>query len=194
MKQFTLFYRLILRPLRREHLRTAIAILSVALGVAAVLGIELAGDAAAGSFRSSMETLLGDAAFEVTAGGGVPPEAVARLATLPYPIKIHPRIEAYAMIQATRRTVPLIGVDLVAESMSDGAVSSGNLDTMALREEDSVWVGSGLGYKAGDRLQLTINDTSAEYTVRGVLGKGSGDIILMDLVPATLALRCVIIC
>ena len=64
-----------------------------------------------------METLLGDAAFEVTAGGGVPPEAVARLATLPYPIKIHPRMEAYAMISATRRTVPLIGVDLVAESI-----------------------------------------------------------------------------
>ena len=114
MTQFKLFYQMILRPLRQERLRTAVAILSVALGVAAVLAIELAGDAAAGSFRSSMETLLGDAAFEVTAGGGVPPEAVARLARLPYAIKVHPRMEAYAMISESRRAVPLIGVDLVS--------------------------------------------------------------------------------
>src|SRR5438067_1229709 len=101
MTQFTLFYRLILRPLRQERTRTAIAVLSVALGVAAVLAIELAGDAAAGSFRSSTETLLGNAAFEVTGGGGIPPEVVARLARLPYPIKIHPRMEEYAMISET---------------------------------------------------------------------------------------------
>lgn len=159
-----------------------IAVLSVALGVAAVVAIELAGDAAAGSFRSSMETLLGDAAFEVTAGGGVLPEAVARLASLPYPIKIHPRMEAYAMISATRRTVPLIGVDLVAESM--GGVASGGADITALSRADSVWVGSGLGYKAGDRLTLTINDSSADYTVGGVLAAGSGDIVLMDIATA----------
>src|SRR5271165_5788086 len=104
---------MILRPLRQESLRTTIAVLSVALGVAAVIAIELAGDAAAGSFRSSMETLLGDAAFEVTAVGGVGPEVAARLATLPYPIQVRPRMEAYAMISATRRAVPLLGVDLV---------------------------------------------------------------------------------
>ena len=40
-------------------MRTALTVLAVALGVAAVLAIELAGDAAAGSFRSSMETLIG---------------------------------------------------------------------------------------------------------------------------------------
>lgn len=87
MTRFALFYRLILRPLRQERLRTAIAILSVALGVAAVIAIELAGDAAVGSFRSSMETLLGDAAFEVTGGGGVPPGSGrdARSTSVPHP-------------------------------------------------------------------------------------------------------------
>ena len=177
MTQFKLFYQMILRPLRQERLRTAVAILSVALGVAAVLAIELAGDAAAGSFRSSMETLLGDAAFEVTAGGGVPPEAVARLARLPYAIKVHPRMEAYAMISESRRAVPLIGVDLVAES---AAIPEGGAE----ENGDSILVGSGLGYKAGDRLQLIINDTSAEYTVLGILPPGAGDIVLMDLAAA----------
>jgi len=171
---------MILRPLGQERLRTAVAILSVALGVAAVLAIELAGEAAAGSFRSSMETLLGDAAFEVTAGGGVPPEAVARLATLPYAIKVHPRMEAYAMISESRRAVPLIGVDLVAESAESAAIPEGGAE----EKGDSILVGSGLGYKAGDRLHLIINDTSTEHTVRGILPAGAGDIVLMDLATA----------
>ena len=38
-------------------MRTALTIAAVALGVAVVLAIELAGEAAAGSFRSSVETL-----------------------------------------------------------------------------------------------------------------------------------------
>ncbi|HLX41867.1 MAG TPA: FtsX-like permease family protein [Bryobacteraceae bacterium] len=185
--RFTLFYRLTLRPLRQDRLRTAITILSVALGVAAVLAIELAGDAAAGSFRSSVESLVGNAAFEVTAVGGVPPDAVARLAALPFPIRIHPRMEEYAMISGTRRTVLLLGVDLVAESMAGTAAStessgSGDFD-------HSVWTGDQLGYKAGDRIQLIVNDTSAEYTVRGVLAAGSGDVVLMDLAPAARVLR-----
>ena len=59
MTALPLFYRLIVRPLRQERLRTSLTVLAVALGVAAVLAIELAGRAAAGSFRSSLETLTG---------------------------------------------------------------------------------------------------------------------------------------
>src|SRR5258708_1865914 len=64
-----LFYRLILRPLRHDPLRTSLTVIAIALGVAAVLAIKLAGDAAAGSFRSSMETLTGGSALEVTGTG-----------------------------------------------------------------------------------------------------------------------------
>jgi len=45
-----LFYRFIVRPMKRERMRTALTVLAVALGVAAVLAIELAGQAAVGSF------------------------------------------------------------------------------------------------------------------------------------------------
>jgi len=103
-----LFYRLILRPLRDEPLRTLLTVIAVALGVAAVLAIELAGGAATGSFRSSMETLTGDSDFEVSATGGLAPEVLTRLASLPYALKLHPRIEDYAMIARTGHTVPLL--------------------------------------------------------------------------------------
>jgi len=189
MLPFALFYRFILRPLRTERVRTGVAILSVALGVAAVVAIELAGEAATGSFQSSMETLLGDASFEVTGGGGVPPDAVTRLAALPYALRIHPRIEAYATITATRRTVPLIGLDLVNESDAENGAHNDSFGAPTQSIEDSVWVSKSLGYKVGDRLPLTINDTSGQYTVRGVLGQASGDLVLLDLATATTVLR-----
>ena len=58
-------------------------VLAVGLGVAVVLAIELAGNAAAGSFHSSMETLAGDNDLEVVTSGGVPEALVATLATQP---------------------------------------------------------------------------------------------------------------
>src|SRR5713226_8073246 len=125
MPYLKLFHRLILRPLRRERLRTSLTVVAVALGVAAVLAIELAGDAAAGSFRSSMETLAGNSSFEVTATGGIPPEILGRLATLPYAIKLRPRIEDYALIAETSRTVPFLGVDMLSESLP-GVKSEGD--------------------------------------------------------------------
>ena len=55
---------LILRPLLRDPLRTALTILAVALGVGVVVAIDLAGDAATGSFQSSLETLAGKTDLE----------------------------------------------------------------------------------------------------------------------------------
>jgi putative ABC transport system permease protein len=177
MPRLRLFYRLMVRPLGREPLRTALTTLAVALGIAVVVAIELAGDAAAGSFRSSMETLGGDADFEVTAAGGVPPEALTRLALLPYALKLRPRIEDFAYLPDKSRTVPLIGVDMLAES-SPG-------EETAFWSDDAVWTGAGLGYTAGSRVRLLVNDRAADGTVRGVLGAGSEEAVVMDLEPAT---------
>ena len=98
-----LFYRLMVRPLFREPVRTALTIFAVALGVAVVIAIELAGDAAAGSFRSSVETLAGDSEIEVTATGGVPDDIVGKLSTLPYAMRVRPRIEDYAVLPDSGR-------------------------------------------------------------------------------------------
>jgi putative ABC transport system permease protein len=178
-----IFYRLILRPLARERVRTALTIAAVALGVAVVLAIELAGDAAAGSFRSSVETLAGSGDFEVTAIGGIPAEIFTRLALLPYPLTLRPRIEDYAVIAATNRVVPLIGVDMLSD-----AVNSANIGASEFQHGDSIWVGKETGWKSGDHVQLIVNDASAEYTVRGIVD-GAGDAIVMDLAPAARLLR-----
>src|SRR4029453_3080303 len=72
-----LFWRLLIRPLVDEPVRTALTVLAVALGVAVVLAMDLAGEAATGSFHSSLETISGQQDFEITAAGGVPERLLA---------------------------------------------------------------------------------------------------------------------
>ncbi|HEY2351901.1 MAG TPA: ABC transporter permease [Candidatus Acidoferrum sp.] len=113
-----LFYRLMLRPLFREPVRTALTVLGIALGVAVVLAIDLAGNAAAGSFRSSMETLSGDNNLEITGAGGIPEALVGMVAALPYALRVSPRIEDFAVVHDSKQTLPLIGMDLIGEAGS----------------------------------------------------------------------------
>lgn len=191
MTALPLFYRLIVRPLRQERLRTTLTVLAVALGVAAVLAIELAGQAAAGSFRSSLQTLTGTSNLEVSASGGVPAEVFARLAALPYPLKLHARIEDYGVLDgAVRRAVPIIGIDLISEGAIEKSVHEGETGAFSDPEvNNTVWLSSDLGYKNGDRVRLLINDTASNFTVGGALNDQAGDVVVMDLAPATRLLR-----
>lgn len=183
MAYATIFYRLILRPLGRESLRTLLMIATVALGVAVVLAIELAGESAAGSFRSSMETLAGSGDYEVTATGGVPAEVLATLALLPHPLRLRPRIEDYAVIAASNRVVPLVGVDMLADALAN----PGNSGAAEFQQTGAIWAGKDLGWKTGNRVRLIINDQAEEYTVRGIVDS-AGEAVVMDLAPASRSL------
>ena len=201
MPRLLLFYRLMVRPLFREPLRAGLIVLAVALGVAVVLAIDLASNAATGSFRSSMETLAGDNDLEIIASGGVPEDVVATLASLPYPIRISPRLEDFAVIADTKKSLPLMGLDLVAEAgtFEENSAAGANLSQPQgtspqtfehLGESDAIWVGVSLGLKPGDRLQILINDRVREYTVRGVYPDSNGNesAIVMDIAAAQFAL------
>jgi putative ABC transport system permease protein len=186
MAYLRLFARLFLRPLRNEPVRMAQTIFAVALGVAVVVAIDLAGVAATGSFRSSVETLTGDADFEVTAVGGVPEQLVVRLAMLPYALRVRPRIEDYAVVADSGETLPLIGLDLVA----DAALTGGGKQTAEWLQngiQDGVWVSAELERKPGERINFIINDHLGSYSVRGLLRERStlgGGVVLMDIALA----------
>ena len=191
MAALQIFYRLFLRPLRTDALRTLLMVLSVALGVAVVLAIELAGGAAAGSFRASVETLVGKADFEVSATGGLPPETLGRLATLPYDLKLQARIEANAMLEPSLRVVPLIGLDMVA-----GALDQTEQKPKSARQTtgaEGAWIGIELArelqLKAGGTIRIVVDDRRSEVPVQGVLGTGSEDVIVMDLAPLSRILQ-----
>ena len=202
MPRLKLFYRLMIRPLFREPIRTCLTVAALALGVGVVLAIDLAGNAAAGSFHSSMETLAGDNDLEIVATGGVPDSVVSELATQPYPLRISPRIEDYAVLSSSKQTLPLIGLDLIAEGsrFADGdqakasASNPGESTKEFLSQLDdptSIWVGNSLGLQLGAQVELQINDQSHTFTVRGTYpdSKGNETAILMDIATAQRALN-----
>src|ERR1700690_2378280 len=93
-----LFRRLILRPLSRDLTRTALTILAIALGVAVVIAIELSGDAATGSFESSLTTLTGKVDYEITGNAGVDESILGKLAALPVDARFSPAIEETVVV------------------------------------------------------------------------------------------------
>jgi putative ABC transport system permease protein len=181
-----LFARLIARPLAAEPFRTALTVFAVALGVAVVIAIDLAGDAAAGSFRSSLETLRGDAALEITATGGVDENLLPALAELPYPLTFRPRIETFARIEESKLTVPLIGLDLLSEELRGTAQPQRENFEDALAP-DAVWVSASLGWSPGYRFRMTLNDRPGEFRVAGTL-PGRDHFLVMDIAAAQHAL------
>ena len=190
MTQAKLFCRLMLRPMRREPVRTGLTVLAVALGVAVVLAMELAGNAAVGSFHSSMETLAGGYTLEVMATGGVPEGVISALETATLPLTVSPRIEDFATIVETKQTLPLVGIDMIAE----GSRFTGKADEPAaqlsdelreMQEPTSVWVGKSLGKKSGEPIELLVNDQTRAFVVRGVYDDtGNDSAIVMDLAGA----------
>jgi putative ABC transport system permease protein len=197
MSRLLLFYRLMARPLIAEPVRTALTILAIALGVAVVLAIDLAGTAATGSFRSSMETLAGDNNLEIISAGGVPENVMGTLSALPYPVRISARIEDYAVAIDTKHSYPLLGLDLIAEGEGheDGVPAFRTEhpeDALKyLGEYNSVWVGESLGPKTGDHISLLINDRVREYVVRGLYpdANGNASAMVMDIAAAQDALN-----
>ncbi len=201
-----LFWRLMLKPLTGEPVRTALTIFAVALGVAVVLAMDLAGDAATGSFHSSLETLSGDQTLEITATGGVPEEIVGKLSSLPYNWRVTPRMEDFAVIGNARKTLPLIGLDLIAESnrlalehsakeasgkaSTDDTAASAQASLENLTARDSLWVGESLGKRPGEKLQLSINDRVGTYIIRGTFPDSNGNesAMVMDIAAAQFAL------
>ena len=202
MQRFKLFYRLMVRPLFHEPVRLALMVLAVALGVAVVLAMELAGNAAAGSFHSSMESLAGDNDLEIVASGGVPESVLATLSAQPYELRISPRIEDFAVDTRTQETVPLVGLDLIAEGSryiaQNGSTQqpSNHRPSVAesvrlLEDPESIWVSASLGRKPGEHLSLLINDRALDCVVRGVLPRALAEenAVLMDIAGAQRALN-----
>jgi putative ABC transport system permease protein len=85
----------------------------VALGIAVIVAIDLAGDAATGSFRASMETLAGKTDLEILANGGIDEQWIGALDALPVNATFSPVLEGQAVMDGSG-PVPLYGVDLVA--------------------------------------------------------------------------------
>ena len=146
-----LFRRLILRPLRRDLMRTLLTLVSIALGVAVVIAIDLAGDASAGSFESSLTTLVGRVDYEITANAGVDEHWLEQLAALPVDARFSAVIEQPVVIEGHGSTT-LYGIDIVAGGAGGGGeFKPENLGTSAVVSNE---LAERLGWTKGDAITL----------------------------------------
>ena len=171
-----LFSRLILRPLRSEPVRTLLTLLAVALGVSVVVAIDLAGQAAAGSFHSSLESLAGTSDLVITATGGIDEKLLGTLDQLPFTFNFAPRIEDFAAVDGKGEALPFIGLDLIGQHMQEFEGQNAEQAADLLSSEDPIWVGTRLHLRSGDHVRLLINDALHDFTVAGVLEPHEGEI------------------
>ena len=187
IQTWQLFVRLILRPLVREPVRTALTIFAVALGVGVVLAIDLAGAAAAGSFHSSLESLTGKGDLLITQNAGLDQHLLRELVQLPYDLKFSPRIEDFASIDGKGEALPFIGLDLIGEGeRSSIGEANGSSVSSLLRDANPIWVGSATGLRQGSHVKLLLADVMREFTVAGILPDhdqqlGVSNVIVADI-------------
>jgi putative ABC transport system permease protein len=175
-----------LRPLWRDPLRAALTILAVALGVGVVIAIDLAGDAATGSFRSSLETLVGKTDLDIVANGGVDERWIGKLAALPVNARFAPVIETQGMISGIG-SVEVYGVDFVSGKV---AAQAGK----PIPQTDSaIVVSSGLanklGLREGGTVSVTLSDNARTYRVAGIAEAKDAEFVLLDIATAQQALN-----
>jgi putative ABC transport system permease protein len=159
-----------MRPLFRDPARALLALLSIALGVAVVVAIDLAGRAAAGSFESSVETLSGKATLTITGIGGIDEKLLGELVQLPYPLRFSARIEDFATPNGRGAALPFLGFDFVNQSGGPWARDT----DQAAKLHNPIFVGGALGWRKGQAVKLLINDKMETCTVAGILPKQSG--------------------
>jgi putative ABC transport system permease protein len=188
MTNLLLFSRLILRPLRQEPIRTALTVFAVALGVAVVIAIDLAGDAAAGSFHSSIESLAGKTDLLLSSTGGLDENLLGHLSELPYPLDFAPRIEDFASVDGKGEAIPFIGLDLIGHHMAQFSGQSPEQAALLLSAPNPIWVGPSLHLQPGASVRLLINDALRSYTVAGVLTPQPGEVAEQNVIVSDIGL------
>ncbi|HEX3875435.1 MAG TPA: ABC transporter permease, partial [Bryobacteraceae bacterium] len=174
---------LILRPLVRDPLRTALTWLAVALGIAVVVAIDLAGDAATGSFRSSLETLAGKTDLEISANGGIEEQWIGRLAALPINVHFAPLVESQILIPRIG-SIPIYGLDFISEAQSNGAGGEGSPEQLEPNYAViSKPLADRLDARVGQSLAAVIGGAPQTLHV-GRIVAGSTDFVAVDIADA----------
>jgi putative ABC transport system permease protein len=166
---------MIFRPLQRDLLRTSLTLMAVALGVAVVIGIELAGDAAAGSFESSLTSIVGKTDLQISANGGIDESWMGRLTRLPVNVAFSPVMERNVRLVG-RGVVTLYGVNALGLGDFEAAVAGGLARRLGVRPGDSLGVDFGHGAEEVKIARVLEDSESAEF-------------LAMDIAAAQFALR-----
>src|SRR4051812_39232552 len=133
---------LIIRPLVRETLRTALTVLGIAVGVAVVVAIALSNQSALRAFRESVDAVAGRANYQIVADVGFDETLLLKLQPLwARGVRFAPVIDVDGVAEAWQTPVRLLGVDLFSDlHFRDYKYAKVNSQGFALFRPDSVIV------------------------------------------------------
>lgn len=188
------------RSLRRHPLQILFAVLGVALGVAVVIGIDLANSSAARAFRLSAETLSGQATHQIIGGPEGLDETVYRRLRIELGFRASaPVVEGYGALPALdNRTVQLLGVDPLAEqpfrSYSPSPGGGVDFGRLLSRPQTALLLDATarrLGIAPGDSFLLDTGGRQVSLTLAGILAprdqlavQALANLVLVDIASA----------
>ncbi|HUR29426.1 MAG TPA: FtsX-like permease family protein [Planctomycetota bacterium] len=178
-----------LRGLARHPWQIALSVLGIALGVAVVVGIDLASASSLRGFRLSTEALVGTATHEVRGGPGGLPEAIFAKLQLALPdVPLAPVVDAQALVlddegrgkDGAKRTVwTVFGVDAFSEAalrpwLGDLRSAGGENDSLELLSVPGAALLSdasarACGIRAGDTVRLRVGTNVGSVRVIGTI-------------------------
>lgn len=186
--------------LAQHRVRTALTILGISLGVAAIVATSAVTDAVFRGFRRTVEATAGRADLVLTNGGvGVAETAVEVVRSTPGVAASSPLIEGFVALAAERGdTLAVFGMDVLGDGEHDNQLPRGaiEIDDVALfvSQADSVVIPKSFsqthGLARGSSFKVVGPSGERVLTVRGLVdpvGPATlfgGRIVLMDLPAA----------
>lgn len=107
---------LVLRPIAREKLRTALTLLGIAVGVAVVVAIELSNQSALRAFRESVDAVAGRANYQIASDAGLDENLLVALQPFwQRGVRFAPLIDVEGVLLPAQTPIRLLGVDLFSD-------------------------------------------------------------------------------
>jgi putative ABC transport system permease protein len=204
------FRLIILRDVLTQRVRTVTTIAGIALGIAVLLAIQLASSAALRGFASSVDSLAGRAALEITeAPLGVDERRLPALQWLQDYGQVTPIVEgeaAWTAPDGSQQVLRVLGIDILTDlAFRDYAFTDRNRSAQSTRDllslltdTDAVVLtqsfASAHGLGVGSDVQFRVGNERRTFHVRALLADSGparalgGNLIVMDIAAAQVAL------
>jgi putative ABC transport system permease protein len=194
-----LLWRASVRHLLRHPWQLALAVVGVALGVAVVVGIDVANGSAQRAFELSSDTVAGEATHHVVGPGGELPENVYRKLRVDLGLDlVAPVVEGHVgVVGESGDVLLLLGIDPLAETpfrsfVAAGTRSGGDLGTFLTRPGAALMAPATtqrLAIAVDDRFDVDIGGAVRTLELVGYLEAGSSaqEVALQDLVVVDVA-------
>jgi putative ABC transport system permease protein len=178
MTRSELLSALVWRPALARPWRTAVTVIGVAAGVAALVATTAASRSAVASFTRGVDEVAGRTAIEITTPGGTHWSTLATLAPLADEATVIPVVETSARLASSGEGVRVLGLDFLVDASARPAlaVRGTQADFTTLVTGPSVLVSEAmaadLGLALGDTLALQALARTVDLTVVGIVDPG----------------------